>query len=201
LPPPTPLPTRLVAGNPDIGIVEKDTPYLITTQPAIWGKEFLFKILVPGFSAWDFEHMASTMCEFIDVQIWGSIKPCIAYEQGIEKGKWKPSALETCYTCGWEVDLKARPVFSVAELDVHLNSSSPTSRAHNQKMASIQSYQAGNRVNGNKNILSFIALKPFSIQGWVILISGLLGAQVLRVIRNTHLKYKIYNARRRSLGI
>ncbi len=201
LPPPTPLPTRLVSGYENIGIVEKDTPYLIATQPAIWRKDFLMKILVPGFSAWEFEHTASTMAEFMDAQIWGPLKPYLVYEQGVEKGKWKPTALEICHRCGVEVDLKSRSVFDEAELDAHLNCSSTVSQAHNQKMAAIQAYQVGDRIKGTKNVMSYIGLQPFSIQGWMILISGLMGANVMRLIRKSHLKYKIYNAKRRSVAI
>jgi len=201
LPPPTPLPTRLAAGYEDIGIVEKDTPYLIATQPAIWRKDFLLKILVPGFSAWEFEHTASTMAEFMDAQVWGPLKPYLVYEQGVEKGKWKPSALKICHNCGAEVVLKSRSVFAQEELDAHLNSSSTASRAHDQKMAAIQAFQAGNRLKGTMNVLSYLSLQPFSPQGWIILVSGLLGAHVLRLIRKSHLKVKIYNARRRSVAI
>ena len=201
LPPPTPLPTRLVSGYEDIGIVEKDTPYLIATQPAIWRKDFLMKILVPGFSAWEFEHTASTMAEFMDAQIWGPLKPYLSYEQGVEKGKWKPIALDICHRCEAEVDLKSRSVFGEAELNAHLNSSSTVSLAHNQKMTAIKAFQSGNRLNGTKLVMTYLRLQPFSLQGWMILVSGLLGADVLRLIRKSHLKYKIYNARRRSVVI
>lgn len=201
LPPPTPLPTRLIFGYKDIAIVEKDTPYFIATQPAIWRKDFLSKILVPGFSAWEFEHTASTMAEFMDAQVWGPLKPYLVYEQGVEKGKWKPSVLEICHNLGAEVDLNSRSVFGAAELDAHLNLSSTASRAHNWKIAAIQEYQMGHRIKGTKNILSFISIQPFSIQGWLILVSGLLGANVLQLLRKTHLKYKIYNIRRRSVAI
>lgn len=199
LPPPTPLPERLVPSFDDIGIVEKDTPYLIATQPAIWRKDFLLKLLVPGFSAWEFEHMGSTMCEFMDEQVWGPLVPYIVYEQGVEKGKWKQTALDICRSAGAQVDLAARSAFSNAELERHFSSGEASAGIHGLKMDAMRAYLYGRRMEGTRRIFSYLGRKPTSMQGWAILAFGLLGAGALQRLRKRHLDSKIEQARRKAV--
>lgn len=199
LPPPTPLPERLVPGFDDIGIVEKDTPYLIATQPAIWRKEFLLRLLVPGFSAWEFEHLGSTMCEFMDEQVWGPLVPYLVYEQGVEKGRWKPSALSICRNAGASVDFSARPAFSDEELEHHFCSGIISAEAHGLKMNAIRAYLLGRRIEGSKNIARYLGRHPSSLQGWSILAAGLMGPGALQRLRKAHLDSKIEKARYKAV--
>lgn len=198
LPPPTPLPATLVAGFNDIGIVDKETPYLIATQPAIWRKDFLLKLLVPGFSAWEFEHLGSTICEFMDEEIWGPLVPYIVYEQGVEKGKWKQSALAICRDAGVQVDLTARPAFSDAELERHFSSGAVSAGIHELKMAAMRAYLHGRRMEGTKKIFRYLCRKPMSMQGWAMLAVGLLGPGALQRLRKKHLGFRMEQARRQA---
>lgn len=191
LPPPTPLPLKTVPKYTDIGIVERGSPYRVSAQPAIWRTNILKKLLVPGFSAWDFEHVASIMSDDLPELFLGPLVPYITYDHGVEKGKWKPAGLEICGEAGAEIDLNARPAFSASELDAHLKAGGHASKLHDLKMSSITAYLGGSRLKGTCSILKYIYQHPLTIQPWAILACGILGPRVLQWLRRSHLRMKI----------
>jgi len=188
-----------VPGLPDIGIVSKGTPYRIATQPAIWRKDVLLQLLIPGFSAWEFEHLGTTMSEFIDEQVWGPLEPYIFYEQGVEKGKWKPSALSICRDVGVDVDLSLRQAFTQKELQDHFDACLDASGCHAFKMSAIRAYLAGQRMEGLRNIVRYLLRFHFSLQAWIILVAGVCSPAVLQWVRRAHVSSKIRKVRRQAM--
>src|SRR4051812_41170582 len=81
-PPETPL-----AEHPDLGAFGPGDAWRITAQAAIWRVATLKRLLVPGFSAWDFELVGTQMSDFMPDRIWGVMQPALVYEQAVEKGR------------------------------------------------------------------------------------------------------------------
>jgi hypothetical protein len=196
LPPPTPLPRKNVPNYRDIGIVEKGSPYRVATQPAIWRTDVLAKLLVPGFSAWDFEQLGTTMSEYMDEAFWSPMIPYIVYDHGVEKGKWKPAGLKICRDASIEVDLSARPAFTEDELEAHLDSGVGATGLHDLKMTAIREYLHGRRMDGTRFVTRYLKRRPFSGQLWAILLFGSLGPCALQWLRRTHLNLAIARLRR-----
>ena len=81
---------------PELGSFAPGEKWRITAQAAIWRVDTLRRLLVPGFSAWDFELVGSQMSDYMPDRIWGALQPALVYDQAGEKGKWRPQGLAIC---------------------------------------------------------------------------------------------------------
>jgi hypothetical protein len=106
----------------DIGIIDKRSPYSISTQATIWNREVLLNFLVPQESAWDLEVKGSGRASEITAPFL-SLKdkhgrgkaeeadyPYTYFCTAVYKGKWMRGAVELCKKEGVEIDLKYRRV-------------------------------------------------------------------------------------------
>lgn len=100
---------------PGIGVIRPGTDYRVSTSVAIWKKDTLKRLLLPGFSAWDFELKGSPMSDNMPDEFWGINKPVIYFRHAVERGKWLPRGLTTCKKEGINVNLNARPAMSTKE--------------------------------------------------------------------------------------
>lgn len=91
---PCPPPCNVIDRKLRIGCVECGSPYYITTQPSIWKKESLSRLMRPGFSAWDFEIRNSKESESLKMDICGSNCYLISHRNGVERGRFYKSTLQ-----------------------------------------------------------------------------------------------------------
>ncbi|MEW6260545.1 MAG: hypothetical protein AB1547_11665 [Thermodesulfobacteriota bacterium] len=112
---PRPGPERDAAGNIEYGTLQPSEPYRVSTQAALWRKDVLQRLLLPGESAWEFEVNGSRRANEIEgfSCVWETAFPYRHHV--IEKGKWFPWAAWRFSRMGIGVDLSRRPVMSVAE--------------------------------------------------------------------------------------
>lgn len=77
-------------------------------QAAIWDREKLRELLVPGESAWDFESRAGPRAEekFPGAGIFAPMMPLIRYEEATQAGKWKQRAIWLCNREGIPIDFR-----------------------------------------------------------------------------------------------
>jgi hypothetical protein len=191
LPPPSLLPSCEVPGFPDLGIVDVATPYRVSTQIAVWRVATLRNLLVPGFSAWDFEHIGTQMSENMPDSFWGPFEATIVYDQSVEKGKWKPEGLAICKSANIEVDLGAREPFTEEELQAHYRSNELLNNLFQIKQRAMLQFRNKRRIKGLRFGLQYLTRKPFSIQMWLILFSGMIGGQLIEWLRCQNLKLKV----------
>ncbi|MEA2571429.1 MAG: hypothetical protein QOI24_3430 [Acidobacteriota bacterium] len=195
LPAPTPLPT--VASPVDgIGIVQPGEVYRVSTQPAIWRRETLHRLLLPGFSAWDFEHLGTQLSAELDDQFWGPLKPSLVYDHGVEKGKWKPEGVAICRAAGVEPDLSARPLFTDAELQSHLAAAEPAMREYAIQRDAIDAFTRGERVTGLRFVARGLRRRPAALPLWALVPFGIAGPRAVAWLRRRHLHRRIAAARR-----
>jgi hypothetical protein len=195
LPAPTPLP-RVASPVEGIGVVQPGEPYRVSTQPAIWCKETLHKLLVPGFSAWDFEHLGTQLSAELDDQFWGPLTPSIVYDHGVEKGKWKPEGVAICRSAGVEPDLAARPIFTDAELQSHLAAAEPAMREYMIQRDAIDAFTRGERVTGLRLVARGLRRRPAALPLWALVPFGIAGPRAVKWLRHRHLHSRIAAARR-----
>jgi hypothetical protein len=153
--------------------------------------ETLRRLLLPGFSAWDFEHIGSRMSSKMPELFCGPFRPFLAYDHGVEKGKWKPDGVAICREAGVEPDLAARPAFTPEELAAHYAAGVPETRLDEIKQGAVSSFLAGRRAEGLRHALRYLRGKPLSAQGWGIAAFGLLGPGPLAWLRDLQLRTKI----------
>ena len=99
---PDPPATRIVDKENGLGPIGIHAPYRICTQPSIWSKEYLKKILIDGYSAWDFEKKNSSDPNRKDDAIWGTRKKYINIHNGVERGKYYTSTIQLIKRNGLE---------------------------------------------------------------------------------------------------
>jgi hypothetical protein len=92
---PRPGPTAAVAGEPHIGHCDRDLPYRLSTQPAIWHRTSLMDLLRPGESIWKFEHAGNDRARAMERGFYAAKRVMLPYigllsHHVVEKGRWLP---------------------------------------------------------------------------------------------------------------
>jgi hypothetical protein len=92
---PQPRPTRRIIGNDLVGEAECGSPYRLSTQAAIWNRQALRSLLVPGESPWEFEHQGNVRAGSHASGFYATWKAVLPYRgflshHVVEKGRWLP---------------------------------------------------------------------------------------------------------------
>lgn len=189
-------PDRLVPGRRDMGRFEPGDRWRVTAQAAIWSQQTLRRLLVPGFSAWDFEMLGSQMSDYLPDRIWGVMQPALVYDHAVEKGRWRPQGLEICRRAGINPDLASRGVFSEAELAKHDVDGRDSAEFAEHKTAAIQQFRRGRRRAGLGEIRWCLTQRPASVDVWAIAMAGLIGARATVALHRAHLWRRCVEANR-----
>lgn len=200
LPPPSPLPPSTLEDFPQFGLVPTDAPYRVSAQAALWRVETLRYYLVPGFSAWEFEHTGTQMSRYTDHRFLGPIAPLVDYDHGVEKGRWKPEGIAICCEAGVSVDISRRSAFTREEIEVHYRSAIPGSRLAHIKAQAIESFTAGRQREGLSKVRAYLRAKPLALDILGIAVFGLAGKRPLAWLQRHHLGLKVLRARRKAHG-
>lgn len=107
---PTPPAGKTVNKALKLGRITLGSPYCVSTQPAIWKKSTLLKLLEPGYSAWDFEIKNSRNVRDCDYNFIGSNCFYVKRHNGVERGKYYASTLKLLKKNGIFVDVSQRGV-------------------------------------------------------------------------------------------
>lgn len=196
LPPPTPPPSVPIGAHPELGEVERGTPYRIATQPAIWRADWLRRLIEPGYSAWEFEHLATRASEAMPEAVWAPFRPTFVYDQVVEKGKWKPEGLDICREAGVTVDLAARGAFTRGELSAYFEDGARKDRLPGIERRAVAAFLAGRRSEGARAILRLFRDGGGGARALAILAAGLLGPGTLARLRERHLARRIEAVRK-----
>jgi hypothetical protein len=189
-------PETTLEAYPEVGEFAPRENWRITAQAAIWRVETLRRLLVPGFSAWDFELVGSQMSEFMPDRIWGVREPALVYDHGVEKGRWRPQGLEICRDAGVDVDLSKRPAFTAEQLRQHEQAGVESGRLPMRKIEAISRFRDGDRAGGLRDLLWCLRRDPVSPQLWAIGAAGLLGRRAMQGLQRLHLRARIARANR-----
>lgn len=187
-------PEHPVAGHSDLGAFEPGDWWRITAQAAIWRVDTLRQLLLPGFSAWDFELVGSQMSDFMPDRIWGVKTPALVYDHAVEKGKWRPQGLAICRAAGIDVDPSTRGAFTPEELQRHEAAGVDSARVAIRKIEAIRSFRKGQRMSGLRNVAWCLRAQPFSAQLWAIGVAGLLGPRPMEWLQRLDVRAKIARA-------
>lgn len=189
-------PERVVAGMPELGWFAPGDRYRVTAQAAIWRIETLRQLLVPGFTAWDFELVGSQMSDYIPDRIWGVMAPAIVYDHAIEKGKWRPQGLAICRDAGITPNLSQRGAFSAGELQQHEQAGAAAAEVSERRHRALLRFRAGQRRHALTDVMWCMKRQPASVQLWAIAAAGLLGPEPVTWLHKLHLRKKARQARR-----
>jgi len=86
---PRPGPDAPVRQFPEIGLIKPGAPYRVSTQAAIWRREFILALLRDGESIWQFEVNGTARSADIDDGFYCVWKPAMPYRHHVvERGKW-----------------------------------------------------------------------------------------------------------------
>lgn len=200
LPSPTPLPRSILRDFPEFGVVQADAPYRVSAQAALWRVKALRHYLVPGLSAWEFEHTGTQMSRYTAHCFLGPFVPLIDYDHGVEKGRWKPEGLAICREAGVSVDLSRRSAFSVEELEAHYQMEVPRARLARIKADAIDAFSEGRLREGLSRSCAYLRTNPLALNILGIAAFGLAGKRPLAWLQRQHLKLKLLHARRKAHG-
>jgi hypothetical protein len=189
-------PETAVAQYPELGSFAPGEKWRITAQAAIWRVETLRRLLVPGFTAWDFELVGSQMSDYMPDRIWGVMRPALVYDQAVEKGKWRPQGLAICDAAGVRVDLERRGVFSMAELERHEQAGVESAAFAERKTRAVARFRQGRRAAGLRDLRWCLRRRPASVQLWAIAVAGLIGPAPMSLLQRLHVRAKVANATR-----
>jgi hypothetical protein len=99
-----------------LGLLSPGLKFRVSLQAAIWERETLISLLVPGENGWQMEIDGSGRSASLPTQFFGCYmnRPVIDYYffTGILKGKWVPGALRLCRREGIDVDTSRRDIHS-----------------------------------------------------------------------------------------
>ncbi|HEY9596459.1 MAG TPA: hypothetical protein V6D33_02175 [Cyanophyceae cyanobacterium] len=112
---PDPPPNQPVQGFPEIGRIGMDAFFRISTQTALWRREFLLNLLQENESAWEFEVNASDRSRDLGNGLYCTWQPVFHYSHVIEKGKWFRWAAKRFGDMDIGCDLSRRPVMTIAD--------------------------------------------------------------------------------------
>lgn len=189
-------PETVVVQYPELGSFAPGEKWRITAQAAIWRVETLRRLLVPGFTAWDFELLGSQMSDYMPDRIWGVMQPVLVYDQAVEKGRWRPQGLAICEAAGIGVDLEKRGAFSMAELEQHEQSGMASAEFAARKTQAVAHLRQGRRAAGLRDLRWCLTRQPTSAQLWAIAAAGLIGPAALSLLQRMHVRVKVANATR-----
>lgn len=190
-------PSEPVAGINGVGVIHKSEPYRVSAQVALWRKETLKKLLIPGMNAWEFEEIGTPLSAELEEPFWGVYEPAIVYSQCVEKGKWKPEGLEICREAGVSVNLEVRGAFSAEELERHFRLVAEKSQPRMQMQCAINSFTEGQPFVGLKSIFRLIKTSPFDINLWGVLLIGLVYPSLFPTLRRYKLKRRLARIKNR----
>jgi hypothetical protein len=94
---PCPGPTAPWQYSDDLGVLQPGDNYRISTQTAIWKKEFLIKILKTGETGGDFEIQGTKRSNFMSdvlLSVWRDQTPTPYIITAVVRGVWQNDALE-----------------------------------------------------------------------------------------------------------
>jgi len=97
----------------DLSILEKNRQYRNSSPWSIYKKDVLFKILVPGESAWEFEKIGSVRSNRYE-DFYSINYDFFHWHNAIVKGKWKPDILKSLMDEGI-VEKTSIPSLSMSE--------------------------------------------------------------------------------------
>jgi hypothetical protein len=189
-------PETVVARYPELGSFAPGDKWRITAQAAIWRVETLRRLLVPGFTAWDFELVGSQMSDYMPDRFWGVMQPALVYDQAVEKGRWRPQGLAICEAAGVRVDLEKRGAFSMAELQRHEESGLASAAFAERKTSAVARFREGRRAAGLSDLRWCLKRQPGSAQLWAIAAAGLIGPVPIAWLQRLHVRAKVANATR-----
>lgn len=116
---PIPISKRRYPGDSKYYLIAPDDPYCVSTGLSIWEKRTLLDLLLPGYSAWDFEVKNSESCrraQRMPGLFLSRRKTDIVILNGIWKGKWVPATVRKCRRLGIAWDTSSRPLMSANEV-------------------------------------------------------------------------------------
>lgn len=97
-----------------LGVLSPTVKFRVSLQAALWQRQTLLDLLVPGESGWDMEIAGTARSRSLTVPFFSvsSRNPVLDYYRhtGILKGKWVPGALRLCQREGITVDTSRRGV-------------------------------------------------------------------------------------------
>ena len=112
---PDPPPDHLLESFPGIGQIDLDTMFRVSTQTAIWRREFLLNLLQEKESAWEFEVKGSERSREMSNGFYGTREPIFQYSHVIERGKWFRWSAKHFGEMELGCDFRRRPVMTLTD--------------------------------------------------------------------------------------
>lgn len=113
---PRPGPDAAVRQFPEIGLIKAGAPFRVSTQAAIWRREFILALLRDGESIWQFEVNGTARSADIDDGFYCVWKPIMPYRHHVvERGKWFRREALRFRGMGIGCDFSGRPIMTRGE--------------------------------------------------------------------------------------
>lgn len=106
----------LYKNKEQIGYYQQGEAYSLNTQVGIWDADYLYKTIDDGWSAWEYERIASLQKDDQEQPILVALDYVFPYEEGVRKGKWMVAGAKLCQRNGIQLNTSARPVMTNLEM-------------------------------------------------------------------------------------
>lgn len=110
---PKPAPDVCLSEYPNIGAINKNSPYRLSLQASIWRTETLLNLLRPAETPWDMEVLGSQRAKKYN-GFYCTYHPLIKYLNGVDRGKWVNESVDFLVSEGIKFD-EARGIISDAK--------------------------------------------------------------------------------------
>lgn len=111
---PHPGPDSPIPNEKAVGRLHRLAPYRVSTQPAIWNRAELLKLIRDDESIWDFEWNGTLRTRSNVDGFYSCLTPILAYRHVVERGQWFRSAASKYKNEPIGCDFSTRPVMSPA---------------------------------------------------------------------------------------
>ena len=109
---PRPGPDTRVPGNAQIGRIDVHAPYRMSTQPAIWHRAQLLRLIVDEESIWEFEWKGTVRSKQLRDGFYATWTKAFPFRHVLERGEWFWLAARHYQKQGIGCDFEARSVMS-----------------------------------------------------------------------------------------
>ena len=118
---PEPGPARLCNRKLRVGKTKPGYPFYVSTQPAIWKKNSLIKLLKEGYSAWDFELKNTIDADNLECNFAATKDYVFHHKNGVERGKYYSRTVDFLNSEGIQADFEKRGIINDKSLSRRLD--------------------------------------------------------------------------------
>jgi hypothetical protein len=195
---PLAIPPPESAELPGMGRIGHGDAYRVTLQASLWSIATLRKLLSPGMTPWEFEHIGSHASIALDEEFWGVTRSALVYDHALEKGRWKPNGLAIVERAGLAAPA-GRGLFAAGEFAAYLKRSEEEAAVTVGRNAALRSFLTGRRREGLRSLWRYGRQRGIGAAELALAGAGILGRRATRAALDAYVGLRLRICARREV--